>query len=115
MMTPHEMAMTAVEALESKNGADIKVIHIAEITSLAEYFVICTGTSTTQLKTMSEEVEKKLEEKGEKVHHIEGYRGGSWVLLDFGCLIVHLFLKDQREFYDLERLWKDGTDVTPVK
>lgn len=115
MMTPYEVTMKAVEALENKKATDVKVLHIADITSLAEYFVICTGTSTTHLKALSDEVEKVLEENGEKAHHVEGYRGGSWVLMDFGCLIVHLFMKDIREFYDLERLWKDGTDVTADK
>ena len=108
MTTPKEMTIAAVKALEEKKGSDIKILETANLTTLADYFIVCTATSITHLKTLSDETEKALKILGETPHHIEGYRSGSWVLLDFGCLVVHLFLQEAREFYDLERLWSDA-------
>ena len=115
-MTPKEMAIAAVKALDSKKGADIKVMEVTELTSLADYFVICTGSSNTQINALCDAVEKALGEAGETVRRREGYRGGTWVLLDYGCLVVHVFNRETRAFYDLERLWQDGTplDLTDV-
>ena len=108
-MTPKEMALLAAKALDSKKGAEIKVMEVTELTSLADYFVICTGGSTTQINALCDVVEEKLEvEGGEKPLHREGHRGGIWVLLDYGCIVVHVFNDEAREFYSLERLWKDG-------
>jgi len=111
MLTPNEIASTIVSALDSKKAQDIKLLKIREITVIADYFVICTATSTTQLKTLSDEVEKVMKEKGEMSLRREGHRNGGWVLIDFGCVIVHLFLEEAREFYTLERLWGDAEDV----
>lgn len=111
MLTPEQIAKTAVEVLASKIGKDIKLIKISNITVLADYFVICTANSTSQIKSLCDEVEAKLEEIGEPVLHREGYRDGGWVLLDFGCVIVHVFLEETREFYGLERLWADGETI----
>ena len=108
-MTPKEMAQAAARALDSKKGMDIKVIEVTELTTLADYFVICTGSSNTQINALCDAVEEKLEtEAGEKPLHREGHRGGIWVLLDYGCLVVHVFNTEAREFYGLERLWSDG-------
>ena len=111
-MTPKEMAIAAVKALDSKKGTDIKVMEVTELTSLADYFVICTGGSNTQINALCDAVEEKLEvEAGEKALHREGHRGGIWVLLDYGCIVVHVFNDEAREFYSLERLWSDGKSV----
>ena len=108
-MTTKEMALLAAKALDSKKGAEIKVMEVTELTSLADYFVICTGGSTTQINALCDAVEEKLEvEGGEKPLHREGHRGGIWVLLDYGCIVVHVFNDEAREFYSLERLWNDG-------
>ena len=113
MLTPKDIAGFVSGTLDSKKASDIKVLKTRDVTILADYFVICTATSTTQLKTLSDEVEKVLKEKGEPPLRREGHRAGGWVLIDFGCVVVHLFLKDARDFYMLERLWSDAEDVTP--
>jgi len=110
MKTPKEIAEAAVKALDSKNAHDIKLLHTADVTVLADYFVICTATSTTQIKTLADVVEAELEAIGENKIHREGYRSGSWVLLDFGCVVIHLFMEEARQFYNLERLWADAQE-----
>jgi len=111
-MTPKELAILAAKALDSKKGQDIKVIEVTELTTLADYFVICTGSSSTQINALCDAVEEKLEtEGGERPLHREGHRGGIWVLLDYGSLVVHVFNSEAREFYSLERLWSGGTPV----
>ena len=110
-MTPKEIAFAAVKALDSKKGQDIKVLETGHLTTLADYFVLCTATSTTQVKALADECEKVMKERGELPHHIEGHRGGSWILLDFSSVVVHLFMDEARRFYDLERLWKDAAEV----
>ena len=120
MLPSRELAEIAVKALDSKKGKEIRLIRIDKITTLAEYFVICTGTSNTQINALCDAVEKELTEKGEKVLHEEaeeeplhreGYRGGTWVLLDYGCVVVHVFNDEARKFYSLEHLWADGEEV----
>lgn len=111
MLPAREMAEIAVKALDSKKGKEIKLIRIDKITTLAEYFVICTGTSNTQINALCDAVEKELTEKGEEPLHREGYRGGTWVLLDYGCVVVHVFNDEARKFYSLEHLWADGEEV----
>ena len=110
-MTSKEMALTIAGALDSKKGLDIKVLETGALTTLADYFVICTATSTTQVKALADECEKVMKEHGELPHHIEGHRGGTWILLDFSSVVVHIFNEEAREFYDLERLWSDATPV----
>lgn len=111
MIPARELAEIAVKALDSKKGKDIKLIRIDKITTLAEYFVICTGTSNTQINALCDAVEKELTERGEEPLHREGYRGGTWVLLDYGCVVVHVFNDEARKFYSLEHLWADGEEV----
>jgi ribosome-associated protein len=111
MMTPKEVALTAVKALEEKKGLSIKLLRISDVSNLADYFLICTGSSNTHCNSLSGEVEKRLKEAGETLLHREGHRGGTWVLLDFGCVVVHIFTDETRKFYDLERLWNDAEPV----
>ena len=111
MIEAKELALAAAKALDSKKGRDIKVLGIDKITTLADYFVICSGGSNTQINALCDEVEKQLDLVGEKPLHREGYRGGTWVLLDYGCVAVHVFNEEAREFYSLERLWNDGVEV----
>ncbi len=110
-MEPREIAIIAAKALDAKKGRDIKVLQIDALTTLADYFVICSGGSNTQINALCDEVEKKLTEAGEEPLHREGYRGGTWVLLDYGCVAVHVFNAEAREFYSLERLWQDGVEL----
>ncbi len=111
MLPSRELAEIAVKALDSKKGKEIRLIRIDKITTLAEYFVICTGTSNTQINALCDAVEKELTERGEEPLHREGYRGGTWVLLDYGCVVVHVFNDEARKFYSLEHLWADGEEV----
>ncbi len=111
MLPSRELAEIAVKALDSKKGKEIRLIRIDKITTIAEYFVICTGTSNTQINALCDAVEKELTEKGEEPLHREGYRGGTWVLLDYGCVVVHVFNDEARKFYSLEHLWADGEEV----
>lgn len=111
MRTPKEMTEMLVKTLDDKMAKEIKVLKTHDLTVLADYFVICTATSTTQIKTLSDEVQKVMEENGETTHRVEGYRDGGWVLVDFGCVIVHLFLEETRKFYNLEHLWSDAPEL----
>lgn len=111
MLTPKEIAETAVRALDAKNAHDLKLLRTTDVTVLADYFVIATAASTTQIKTLADAAEAALEAVGETKKHREGYRGGSWVLLDFGCVVVHLFMEEARQFYNLERLWADAEEI----
>ena len=111
MLTPKEMAELAVRALDAKKAQDIRLLETRNVTVLADYFLICTANSSTHIKTLSDEVSKVLEEQGERTLRTEGYRNGGWVLVDFGCLVVHLFTAEVRKFYNLERLWADAPVV----
>ncbi|MDR2420686.1 MAG: ribosome silencing factor [Oscillospiraceae bacterium] len=111
MLHPLEMTEISVRALDAKKARNIKVLKTRDITVLADYFVICTASSATQIKTLANEVEKALKDRGEAPPRTEGYRSGGWVLVDFGCLVIHLFLEELREFYALERLWSDAEDL----
>ena len=111
MKSSKEIALAAAEALDNKKGIDIKLLRVTDVTTLAEYFLICTGTSNTHVNTLCDEVEKVLAEQGEKLLRREGHRSGTWVLLDFGSLVVHVFTDDTRKFYDLERLWSDADEI----
>ena len=111
MMTPKEMAEQIVRTLDGKMAHDLKLLRTTDVTVLADYFVICTATSTTQIKTLADEVEAVMEAKGENKLHREGYRSGGWVLIDFGCVVVHIFMEEARQFYNLERLWADAEEI----
>ena len=112
MLSPLELAKLSVTALDSKHGKNITVLKTEDLTVLANYFIICTATSSTHIKTLTDELEKVLEEQGQEFpRRKEGYRAGGWVLLDYGCVVIHLFLEEIRQFYNLERLWSDAEEV----
>lgn len=106
------LAKAAYEALDDKLGMDIKILDIHEISVLADYFLIAHGNNSSQVQAMIDSVEDKLGSLGYPSDHVEGYREGSWVLVDFGRVIVHVFSKDARLFYDLERIWSEGKEVS---
>lgn len=106
-----KMARLACQALEAKKGEDIKIIDISSISVVADYFIIANGTNDSQIRAMVDEVEDELEKAGYKVKQREGYGLANWVLLDFQDIIVHVFDKENRLFYDLERIWSDGKEV----
>ena len=110
-MTSYESAMLLANTLDGKKGEEIKVLKTEGLTTLADYFVICTATSTTQIKAMSDACEEAMEKNGERVHHIEGHWGGTWLLMDFSAVVVHIFMDEARKFYDLERLWGDAEEI----
>lgn len=104
------IAQIAVKAIDSKRGEDIEMIKVSDITVLTDYFVIATANSNTQLKAIADEVEYKLSEAGYEPHHIEGERS-EWICLDYIGTVIHILLKQQRGFYQIERLWEDGEKV----
>ena len=114
VMQALNIVKTAVKAIDSKKGEDIEVIGITDLTVLTDYFVIATATSSTQIKAMADEVEYKLDELGVEPHNIEG-RSTNWVGLDYNSVVIHIFHKQQREFYSLERLWEDGEVLDTAK
>lgn len=111
MMNPKEVAAIAVKAMDDKKAVDLTLLEITDVTTLADHFLICTGTSNTHVKALCDAVEKALDEAGEPALRREGHRSGTWVLLDYGCLVVHVFTEETRQFYDLERLWRDAKKV----
>ena len=111
MLSPAEIAAIAAKALEDKKAKDVKILRTAEQTVIADYFVICNGTSSTHVKALVDEVDKQLSLAGEPPVRREGLRSDIWVLLDFGCVLVHVFTDEARKFYNLERLWSDSEEV----
>ena len=111
MLAPQKIAYEVTKALDAKKGLDIKLLKIDRVSSLADYFLICTGTSNTHVKTLCDYAEFTLEQLGEKLLGREGHRGNSWELLDYGTIVVHVFTDEARKFYDLERLWADAESV----
>jgi len=110
-MESKELALTLAKLLDDKKGKDIKVLETGHLTTLADYFVICTATSSTQVKALSDYCEKELKDMGEVPHHTEGHRGGTWLLMDYSSVVVHIFMEETRDFYDLERLWSDANPI----
>lgn len=108
MLTPKEIAYEVTKALDAKKGQNIRLLKIDRVSSLADYFLICTGTSNTHVKTLCDYAEYTLEQPGEQMLSREGHRGNSWELLDYGSIVVHVFTEEARKFYDLERLWADA-------
>ncbi len=102
---------TAISALEDKKARNIRAIDIKELTTVADYFVIASGTSVPHIKSLADNVEEQLSEKGVKPINIEGYRSARWILLDYNDIVIHIFHEDDREYYGLERLWQDGRDI----
>lgn len=117
MLSAKEVALEVTKALDAKKGIDIKLLRIEKVSSLADYFLICTGTSNTHVKTLCDYAEYTMVDVlGETMLGREGHRGNSWELLDFGSVVVHVFTDEARKFYDLERLWADAevVDLTDI-
>ena len=112
MLSSKEVAIAATKALSSKKGVELRLLRIEDVSTLADYLLICTGTSSTHVKTLCYFAEVTLEELGEKMLGREGHRGNTWELLDFGCVVIHVFTDEARKFYDLERLWSDAETVS---
>lgn len=108
-----KMAKLAIEALEDKKGEDIKVIDISEVSVIADYFIIAGGDNTSKIQAMCNNVEEVLGRAGYFCKQVEGYDTANWVLMDFGDVIIHIFDKENRLLYDLERIWRDGKAVSP--
>ena len=111
MRSAKEVALTVTKALDEKKGMDIKLLKIDKVSSLADYFLICTGTSNTHVKTLCDYAEYSMDQLGEPMLGREGHRGNSWELLDYGSVVIHVFTDEARKFYDLERLWADAEAV----
>ena len=106
-----EIALKAAKALDEKKARDIKIIYVNEQTIIADYFVIAAGTSRTQVNALADEVDYKLGLEGIQPTKIEGRGQGTWVLLDYDSVLVHVFNPQSREFYNLEKLWADGEEI----
>ena len=109
-----EMARVAYQALDEKKGEDIRVIDISGISVIGDYFVITNGTSDSQVRALVENVEEKMHKAGYAAKETEGHRSGAWVLIDFGDVIVHIFDRENRQFYNLERIWNDGKRIDDI-
>lgn len=112
MENAKKMAKIAFSSLEEKKGEDIRVIEIGEVAAFADYFIIANGTNPTQVNALVENVEDNLSKEGYEPKRIEGVKNTSWVLMDYGDIIIHIFSKEDRLFYDLERIWRDGKNIS---
>ena len=110
-MEAKEMAKLAIQALEDKKAEDIKVIDISDISTIADYFIIASGKNHSQIQAMCDNVEETLGRAGAAMKQMEGYKSASWILMDYGDIIVHIFDMENRLFYDLERIWRDGKEI----
>ena len=108
-MEAKEIARLAVAALEDRKAVDVKVINIENISTLADYFIIASGTNRNQVQAMSEAVEEELQKHDIHPKNIEGYQTANWILMDYGDIVLHIFDEENRLFYDIERIWKDGS------
>lgn len=106
--TEKMMAQIACKAIDDKKGQDIKIIDIHNVSVIADYFVIASGTNSNQVQAIVDNVEEQLGRAGFEAKQIEGNRNSSWILMDYGDVIVHVFDEENRLFYDLERIWRDG-------
>lgn len=111
MTRASEMAKLAVTALEDKKAVDIRVLDIKKISTIADYFIIASGANRNQVQAMADQVEETLGKAGFEPKSVEGYRNANWILLDYGDVVLHIFDEENRLFYDLERIWRDGTQV----
>ena len=108
-----EMAKLAYQALSEKKAEDIRIIDISEISVIADYFIIASGSNASQLQAMQDSVDEQVYKAGYQAKQIEGNQRSSWILMDYSDIIVHIFSKEDRLFYDLERIWRDGKDIDP--
>ena len=114
MSQSKDMVKLAVKALEDKKGEDVKIIDIQGVSILADYFIIAGGSNVSQVQAMADQVQEDLAKAGYFCSQVEGYQNASWVLLDYRDIIVHVFSREDRLFYDLERLWRDGKTILDV-
>lgn len=110
-MTSRELAKLAYECIDEKKGIDIRIIDISKISVIADYFIICGGSNQRQIETIAENVEEKLGKAGVAPKSIEGNHKSSWILMDYRDVIIHIFNQEDRLFYDLERIWADGSTI----
>lgn len=111
-MDSKQIMERAVQILDSKKASDIRVLDIHDITVLGDYFIIASGTSTTQVKSLADELEFQLKQEGVAPNRTQGYESATWIVLDYGDVIVHVFLKETRDFYSLEHVWRDGKEIS---
>ena len=111
-MNSKELARMACEALEDKKALDVKIIDIEQVSTLADYFIIASGTNRNQVQAMADNVEEVLGRAGYEPKQIEGYQTGNWILMDYRDIVIHVFDEENRLFYDLERIWRDGKTVS---
>ena len=109
--TPLGLAQFCVRTLDNKNASEIKLFKVDEKTIIADYYVICNGRSTTHVNALSDEVEYQTSENGVQMIRVDGRGTGTWVLMDYGSVLVHIFTKDQREFYKLEKLYNEENEI----
>ncbi len=110
-MEPFELAKEAARLLDTKKAERINVIKVDDISSLADYFLMATGISSTHVRALADELEERLKALGTAPARVEGYRSNSWILLDYSVVVIHIFTQEARDFYDLDRLWADGEKV----
>lgn len=110
-MNTAELCKIAVEALEDRKAEDVKVIDIREISPIADYFIIANGTNQNQIQAMRDAADEALYKAGLTVKRVEGNQNSTWILMDYGDIIIHIFSKEDRLFYDLERVWRDGKEI----
>lgn len=110
-MTSKELAKLACDALDDKKALEIKVINIENVSTLADYFIIASGTNHNQVQAMADNVDETLGRAGYEPKQIEGYQNANWILMDYRDIVIHIFDEENRLFYDLERIWRDGTVV----
>lgn len=111
LLAPEQIWHAAAEAADSKQAKDIKVLDLREITTFADFFLIASGSNARQIQAIADEIEIQLKELGEYPHSVEGYQNAEWVLLDYGDYLIHIFTEKARQYYDLERLWRDGKTI----
>mgnify|MGYP002611317056 FL=1 len=114
-MTSKELAKLACDALDDKKALEIKVINIENVSTLADYFIIASGTNHNQVQAMADNVDETLGRAGYEPKQIEGYQNANWILMDYRDIVIHIFDEENRLFYDLERIWRDGTEVEDLK
>ena len=114
MLDVFDKVKVAVAAAEDKKASEVTVLKLIEVTTFADYFVICSGNSARQVQAIADEIEENLRNQKVRPLHIEGYKNAEWVLMDYGPLIVHVFTEQARRFYDLERLWRDAEKMEGI-
>ncbi len=109
----NKLLSAVLKAIDDKKGQEVAVLHLSEICSFTDYFILCTGNTSRQTQAICDAVEEAAAGLGERAAHVEGYTGGDWILMDFLDLVVHIFTPTTRRFYDLERLWRDAPRLEP--